>query len=157
MGVEVGDLVAVRRAQRSFKARWPRGPQVDVAREAEAAVGQAIRERRPRVAQPQWVPLPQLAGIKPLDQQLVPPLPNDRPLRILELFAGVGTGTQALARLGYQIGEVVACEARGAARVVHGIPSQHWLQSSQKRWPVKRGLNFITGCHKTYALSLHNT
>jgi hypothetical protein len=57
--------------------------------------------------------------IKPLDEQLVPPLPTDRPLRILELFAGVGTGTHALARLGYQTGEVVACEARGAARVVH--------------------------------------
>jgi hypothetical protein len=90
-----------------------------MAREAEAAVGRAVQERRLQVAQPHWVQLPQLAGVRPLDQRLVPPLPTNRPLRILELFAGIGTGTQALARLGYHIGGVVACEARGAARVVH--------------------------------------
>jgi hypothetical protein len=119
LGVEVRDLVAVRQAQKSFRTRWPRGPRVNIAREADAAVRQAIQERRPRVAQPEWVSLPQLAGIKPLNQQLVSPLPTDRPLRILELFAGVGTGAHALARLGYHIGEVVACKAREAARVVH--------------------------------------
>jgi hypothetical protein len=119
VGVRAQYVAAVQRAQKSFKARWPRGPRVDVVREAEAAVAKVIGERRPRVARPQVIPLPQLAGLRPLDQRLVPPLPCDRPLRILELFAGVGTGSQALARLGYHVGEVIACEARGAASVVH--------------------------------------
>jgi hypothetical protein len=83
------------------------------------AVKKVIGERRARVARPQWVSLPQLAGLQPIEQKLVPPLPRGRPLRVLELFAGVGTGTQALARLGYQIGEVIAREAQEAARVVH--------------------------------------
>jgi hypothetical protein len=103
-----------------------------MAREAEVAVAKVVRERRPRVAQPQWVSLPQLAGIKPLDQRLVPPLPRDRPLRVLELFAGIGAGTQALARLGYHIGQVVACEARGAARVVRA----HALSELVEEFPA---------------------
>jgi hypothetical protein len=112
------DLVAVRKAERSFQARWPRGPRLDVAREAEDVVSRVIEERRPKVVKSRWVPLPQLVGLQPLDQRLVPPLSRERPLWILELFAGVGTGTQTLARLGYNVGEVVACEARGAARMV---------------------------------------
>jgi hypothetical protein len=82
-------------------------------------VKRVVGKPRPKVAKPKWIALPQLAGLQPLDHRLVPPLPQDRPLRVLELFAGVGTGNQALARLGYHIGEVIACEARGAARVVH--------------------------------------
>jgi hypothetical protein len=117
--VRAQDVAAVRRAQKSFKARWPRGPRADMAQETVNALKKVIGERRARVARPQWVFLPQLAGLQPIEQKLVPPLPRSRPLRVLEVFAGVGNGTQALARLGYQIGEVIACEARGAARVVH--------------------------------------
>jgi hypothetical protein len=58
-GVRMKDLVAVRWAQRGFHARWPRGPRVDIAREAAAAVENVIGERRPRVVKPQWVMLPQ--------------------------------------------------------------------------------------------------
>jgi hypothetical protein len=126
VGVGVQDLTAVRRAQRSFQSRWPRGPRVDIAQEAGAAVRRVIGERRPKAAKPPWVPLPQLVGLRPLDQRLVPPLARDRPLRILELFAGVGSGTQAIARLGYSVGEVIACEARGAARVVHAHACNGW-------------------------------
>jgi hypothetical protein len=90
-----------------------------MSREAEKVVRTVIHDRFPKVQRPRWVALPQLAGLRPLDQRLVSALAQDRPLRVLELFAGVGTGTQALARLGYHVGEVVACEARGAARVVH--------------------------------------
>jgi hypothetical protein len=79
VGVSGRDLAAVRRAQGSFKARWPRGPRVDIAREADAAVAQVIPERQQKVARPRWVPLPQLAGLRPLDQQLVPALTRSRP------------------------------------------------------------------------------
>jgi hypothetical protein len=131
MGVSGRDLLAVRQAQRSFKARWPRGPRAEIAQEDASTVGRAIGERRLKVARPPWVPLPQLAGLRPLDQSLVPALPRDRPLRVLELFAGVGAGTQALARLGYHVGEVVACEAWGAARVVHA----HAVAELAKEFP----------------------
>jgi site-specific DNA-cytosine methylase len=43
----------------------------------------------------------------------------------------VGTRTQALARLGYHIGEVVACEASGAASVVHA----HAVAELAKEFP----------------------
>jgi hypothetical protein len=138
VGVRAQDLAAVRRAQRSFHSRWPRGPRVDMAQEAETSVGRVVGERRPRVAKPQWIPLPPPVGLRPLDQSLTSPLPRDRPLRILELFAGVGTGIQALVRLGYGIGEVIACEARGAARVVHA----HAVSELVKDFP---GVNMRAG------------
>jgi hypothetical protein len=71
MGVREKNVIAVRRAPSSFGARWPRGPQLDVAWEAKTAVDKMIRERRPKVARPQWVSLPQLVGLRPLDQRLV--------------------------------------------------------------------------------------
>lgn len=77
--------------------------------------------------------LPQLAGCSPLDRRLVGPLPRNRPLRVVELYAGVGTATQALVRLGYQVGEVVACEARGVARQAHA----HALGELQAESPVR--------------------
>lgn len=92
------DVLAVRRAQRSFRARWPRGPRLDIKGEAKRAVLAALGQRRRKVPAPQRVCIPQLEGFQPLDQRLVPPLPSDRPLRVLEIFAGVGTATQALAR-----------------------------------------------------------
>jgi hypothetical protein len=79
----------------------------------------ALAAPRKKAEKPSRVDLPQLVGCAPLDQRLVPPLPMDRPLRVLEIFAGVRSATQALARLGYQIGEIVACKMRGAARQVH--------------------------------------
>lgn len=86
---------------------------------AAKAVAAAVQVRRVRAERPPRVRLQQLVGCGQLDQRLVPPLPADRPLQSLELFSGVGSATQALARLGYQLGEVVACEVRGAARQVH--------------------------------------
>ncbi|GAQ92009.1 hypothetical protein KFL_009030040, partial [Klebsormidium nitens] len=82
--------------------RWPRGPPLDVTREAEAAVKRAIGEKRRKVAVPQRIEIEQLRGCQPLDWRVIQPLPRDRPLRVLELFAGVGAATQALARVGYQ-------------------------------------------------------
>lgn len=79
--------------------------------------------------------IPQLAGCKQLDQRVVPPLPTDGLLRVLELFAGVGSATQALVRLSYQVGEVIACEARGAARQVH----RHALGELRKEFPARVG------------------
>jgi hypothetical protein len=90
------------------RGRWPRGPQLDVAADAERAVVAAVLGRRPKAERHPQVDIPQLAGCRPLDQRVVPPLPRDRPLRVLELFAGVGSATQALARLGYHVGGVVA-------------------------------------------------
>lgn len=80
----------------------------------------AVKVRRKRVEVPPRVEVAQLSGCRPLDQQVIPPLPRDRPLRVLELFAGVGAATQALVRVGYSLGEVIACEVRRAARQVHG-------------------------------------
>jgi hypothetical protein len=65
--VRAQDVVAVRRAQKSFRARWPRGPRMDIAQEAAGAVSLAVREPRPEVVRPRWVPLPQLVGLRPLD------------------------------------------------------------------------------------------
>jgi hypothetical protein len=61
--VTAQDLVAVRRAQRSFRSWWPRGPQVDIGQEDETLVRRVVGERRPRVAKPQWILLPQLVGL----------------------------------------------------------------------------------------------
>jgi hypothetical protein len=44
----------------------------------------------------------------------------------------VGSATQALARLGYQVGEVTACEVRGAARQAHA----HALASLSREFPT---------------------
>jgi hypothetical protein len=84
--------------------------------EAQRAVWEAMGVQRKKPEVPQRVQLPQLQGCKPIDWRVVPPLPTDRPLRVLELFAGVGTATQAMVRRGYAVGEVIACERRGAAR-----------------------------------------
>ncbi|GAQ91508.1 hypothetical protein KFL_007970030 [Klebsormidium nitens] len=119
------------RVGRRLARRWPRGPRLDVAAEAAKAVRAAVGVPRRKVRGPQRVTLPQLNGCQPLDQTLVPALPSDRPLRVLEFFAGVGSATQALARLGYELGEVVACEARGAARVVHA----HSLTELAREFP----------------------
>lgn len=54
-----------------------------------------------------------------MDWTVVSPLPRDRPLRVLELFAGVGSATQGLVRGGYTVGEVIACEKRGASKELH--------------------------------------
>jgi SAM-dependent methyltransferase len=94
-------------------------------------VAAAVLGRRPKAEQHPRVDIPQLVGCQPLDQWVVPPLPQDRPLRVLELFSGVGSATQALVRLGYQVGEVVACEARGAARQVH----KHALDALTQEFP----------------------
>lgn len=104
---------------------------MDIAAEAARAVQAAVGVPRRKVKVPQRVVISQLAGCHPLDQSLVPALPLDRPLRVLEIFAGVGSATQALARLGYSLGEVVACEARGAARVVHA----HSLTELAREFP----------------------
>jgi hypothetical protein len=126
---------AADRVQRRQRIRWPRGPQLKVAEDAARAVAAAVQVRRPRAEQPPRVQLPQLIGCGRLDQRLVPPLPPDRPLRVLELFSGVGSATQALVRLGYQVGEVVACEARGAARQLHG----HAMGELQREFPTTVG------------------
>jgi site-specific DNA-cytosine methylase len=52
---------------------------------------------------------------------------------VLELFAGVGATTQVLARVEYAIGEVVACELRGAARQVH----RHALTQLAREFPTQ--------------------
>jgi hypothetical protein len=98
---------------------WPRGPRLDIVGEADRVVRAAIGQKRRRAEVPLRVDVPQLEECQPLDWRVVPPLPTDRPLRVLELLAGVGAKTQALARVRYMIGEVVACELRGAARQVH--------------------------------------
>lgn len=94
-------------------------------------MGEALRTPRRKAERCPQVDLPQLVGCAPLDQALIPPLPEDRPLRVLELFAGVGSATQALARLGYRVGEVTACEMRGAARQAHA----HALAGLGKEFP----------------------
>ncbi|GAQ93292.1 hypothetical protein KFL_014220010, partial [Klebsormidium nitens] len=124
-------LSPVERVGRRLATRWPRGPQIDIAAEAKRAVSAAVGTQRRKPGKPPQGAIPQLAGCKPLDQRLVPALPGDRPLRVLELFAGVGSATQALARLGYELGEFIACEARGAARVVHA----HALSELAREFP----------------------
>jgi hypothetical protein len=52
---------------------------------------------------------------------------------VLELFAGVGATTQAQARVGYMIGEVVACELRGAAMHIH----RHALTQLAREFPTR--------------------
>jgi hypothetical protein len=116
---------------RGLKRRWPRGPALNVAAGAAAAVAAAVREQRHKPERTPMVELPQLARCAPLDRRLVPPLPQGRPLRVVELFAGVGSSTQALMRLGYHLGEVVACEARGAARQAHA----HSLRELHREFP----------------------
>jgi hypothetical protein len=128
----VGAAARVRRRQ---QVRWPRGPQLNVAADATEAMASAVRVQRPKAEKPPRVDIPQLAGCQRLDQRVVPPLPGNRPLRIMELFAGVGSATQALVRLGYQVGEVVACEAWGAARQVH----QHALEALGEEFPAAVG------------------
>jgi hypothetical protein len=105
---------------------------LDVAAEAAAAVAAAVKVRRPKPEQTPLLALPQLVGSSPLDRTFVPPLSKDRPLTVLELFSGVGSATQALVRLGYQVGEVVACEARGAARQAHA----HALKELRAEFPA---------------------
>lgn len=58
---------------------------------------------------------------------------------MLELFSGVGAGTQALVRLGYQLGEVIACERRGAARQVHAEALQRLAAEFPDRLSRKAG------------------
>lgn len=113
------------------RRRWPRGPKLDIVREAEEAVKAAAGQPRRKAEVPGRVELPQLHGCQPLDWRVVRPLPQDRPLRVLELFAGVGAATEALVRLGYCVGEVIACELRGAARQVH----QHAMGQLAKEFP----------------------
>jgi hypothetical protein len=98
--------------------------------EAQRAVWEAMEVQRKKPEIPQKVQLPQLQGCEPIGWSVVPPLPPDWPLRVLELFAGVGTVTQAMARLGYAVGEVIACERRGAARQAHA----HAVQQLHKEF-----------------------
>jgi hypothetical protein len=100
--------------------------------EAQRAVWEAMGTQRKRAEVPQRVQLPQLEGCRPIDCTLVPPLPTDCLLRVLELFAGVGAATQAVVRLGYAVGEVVACERRGAARQAHARS----IQQLRKEFPT---------------------
>jgi hypothetical protein len=60
---------------------------LEVAEEASRAVLEALQTPRKKTERPPRVKLPQLVGCAPLDQTLVPPLPRDRPLRVLEIFA----------------------------------------------------------------------
>jgi hypothetical protein len=97
--------------------------------------GSSSQRAECKAERPPRVDIPQLEGCKQLNQRVVPPLPMGRPLRVMELFAGVGSATQALVRLGYQVGEVIACEARGAARQVH----RHALGELRKEFPAAVG------------------
>lgn len=67
----------------------------------------------------------------------------------VKLFTGVGSATQALVRLGYQVGEVVACEARRAARQVH----KHALEELKREFPatvgIRAGAQLHHSCLKT--------
>ncbi|GAQ91734.1 hypothetical protein KFL_008410050 [Klebsormidium nitens] len=130
-GKEGGGTLRQERMRRWRGKRWPRGPVLDVAAEAERAVWQAVGEKRKKPGDPKQVPLPQLEGCRPINWNVAAPLPADRPLRILELFAGAGAATQAVARLGYSVGEVIACERRGAARQAHSRA----LQRLAKEFP----------------------
>ena len=99
--------------------KWPRGPVLQVAEEAARSVKAALLSTRREVGRPSRVEVRQLRGQCPVDWTVIKGLPTDRPLRVLELVAGVGTATQALVRLGYTVGRVFACEKRNAARMVH--------------------------------------
>jgi hypothetical protein len=97
-------LAREERKRRWEARRWPRGPRLDIVGEADRAVKAAIGQKRRRAEVPLRVDVPQLEGCQPLDWRVVSPLPTDRPLWVLELFAGVGATTQALGRVGYMIG-----------------------------------------------------
>lgn len=75
------------------KKRWPRGPKLDVAEEARKAVREAALLRRAKVGDPRQVVIAQLEGCPKVDWTIVAPLPTERPLRVVELFAGVGAAT----------------------------------------------------------------
>lgn len=107
--------------------------------EAQRAVWEAMGVRRKKPGTPRRVALPQLEGCQPIDWSVVSPLPTDRPLRVLELFAGVGAATQAVVRLGYSVGEVIACERRGAARQAHSSAVQRLGKEFPERVSSKAG------------------
>jgi hypothetical protein len=129
-------LAAIERVKGRQQSRWPQGPPLDVAAQASRAVVAAVHVQRSKTKRLLLVNIPQVAGCRPLDQGVVPPLPRDRPLRVLEMFAGVGLATQALARLGYHVGNVIACEARGAARQVH----RHALEGLRSEFSLTVGV-----------------
>lgn len=137
-------LAKMERMQRWERRRWPRGPQLDIVREAEAAIREAAGRPRRKAEVPSRVEVLQLSGCQPLDWRVIRPLPQDRPLRVLELFADVGAATQALVRLGYSVGEVIACEVRGAARQVH----RHAMGQLAKEFPDR--------CRPGAAAQLHH-
>jgi hypothetical protein len=90
-------LAKEERKRRWEARRWPRGPRLDIVGGTDRAVRAAIGQKRRQAELPFRVDVPQLEGCHPLHWRVVPPLPTDRPLRVLELFAGVGATTQALA------------------------------------------------------------